>query len=164
MIRTTIKVTGVQPALLKFRQTSTKIRTSGLKRVMKSSSQPMVRATATEAPVDSGALRRSQTVRIKSYRRGAYVLAVVGAKSFKYANGRNPAKYSHLVNKGHRIATGKKILRSGPWRGGIHRVRRMGGRVAGNPFALRAFRSSSSLVQYLFNRSFANEVERAGSG
>lgn len=59
---------------------------------------------------DTGALEESITFRTKPYRRGDRALAVIGpASKFRGADGRQPAKYAHLVEFGHVAKNGKHV-------------------------------------------------------
>jgi hypothetical protein len=108
-------------------------------------------------------LKKAVFQRIKSYRGGAYVLAVVGARAKKDpATGRNPAKYAHLVEGGtrpHRIpklpgkrlkfdAGGALIIRAA--------VAHPGG-AAQRPLE-RAYRTSKPEALRNFRGKFAAEV------
>lgn len=113
-LKLTARIDGLGTAQRRIRGAVIKIPARSLKRAIRAGSKPLIASGKGWSPVDTGTLRKSMTMRAKSYRRGQRQLAIIGPRNRKYANGKNPNKYAHLVELG----------RSTPG----------GGRVAPNPF------------------------------
>lgn len=72
---------------------------------------PMVDAAQRNAVRDTGTLKNSIGFRVKPYKRRGNVFAVVGPRrGFKGPDGRDPAKYGHLVEFGHTTKNGKVAI------------------------------------------------------
>lgn len=147
-----MRLEGLGQALAKFKNAGNKIPVRSMKKAMRAGSEPVKAATKDASPVETGALKKSMTIGARSYRRGAYLLGVVGPRFFKYKSGRSPAYYAHLVEQGHRIAIGGTLnrMRRKKFKLGTGRI---GGFVSGRGFmrqaakqvfprALRAFESA----------------------
>lgn len=101
-----IRIEGLTAAIQRFKSAGGKIPSRSTKKALRASSKPVIAAAKVNAPRETGALRRAMSAKEKSYRSGKYQLAIVGPKNFKYASGRNPGKYGHLVELGHRSRNG----------------------------------------------------------
>jgi hypothetical protein len=123
-LRLTARIDGLNVAQRRLRNATTKIPARSLKRAIKAGSKPLVASGKVWSPVDTGTMRKAMTMRAKSYRRGQRQLAVIGPRNRKYANGKNPNKYAHLVELGRNTPGG--------------------GRVAGNPFLRTAAQFAKS--------------------
>jgi HK97 gp10 family phage protein len=149
----TMRVEGLSKALKNLHELGGRIKNKGVRRALTAGSKVLVRAASSGAPKQTGTLAKAMIGKIKAYRRGAYLLAIIGAKSRKYANGRNPANYSHLVEFGHRIAVGGALARlKKPKKPRVTRVATgtHKGDVPGNPFMRRAaqagMRTSEAII------------------
>jgi HK97 gp10 family phage protein len=97
--------------------------------------QPVVEAARNLATEDTGALRESIGWRVKPYRRGDKAIAVIGPQSkFRGPDGRQPAKYAHLVEFGH--------------------AKKGGGTVAAKPFMRPAIAQASGEAMRTLGETF----------
>lgn len=101
MTRLDMRLEGLGAALAKFKAAGNKIPVRSLKKALVAGGKPIEAKAKADSPVDTGTYKRAQTTKAKSYRRGAYLLAVIGPKNRKYANRKNPAKYAHFVERRH---------------------------------------------------------------
>lgn len=105
-------------------------------------------------PVESGALKKSIVNKVKRYRRGAFVLGVIGARSDRTTTfrgrERRPSKYFHLIEDGvrpHTIAGTK-----------FGTVRHPGFR--GRNTARKAFDRTRKKAESVFGLKFGKAFER----
>ena len=141
MFTVTAQMQGLGKALENLREVDRRCARKVLPKSVRAGAKVLARAAKEEAPVDTGTLSKSMWTRVKSYNGGKRVQSIVGPRRMKYANGKNPAKYAHLVALGHRVANRGKLLRiqgkgkNTRFTGGKGK---MLGRSKGNPFMARA--------------------------
>ncbi len=135
-----------------------------LRKAVRAGAAPQVKEAKRNAPRRTGLLKRAITNKVKQYRRGAYVLAVIGVnRRRKDAQGRD-AWYSHLLEGGarpHAIPTRRragKLLRYEV--GGVavyrHRVHHPGTRAT--RFLERSYRAKKQESLARFRSKFVVEV------
>ncbi len=178
-----VKITAAIPdereTLRKFRALQKRGARRAMNKAVRAGSAPQVKESKRTAPRESGLLKKRITQKVKSYRRGQMVLAVIGARSVKDpATGRNPAKYVHLVNEGHKARKivprqGKKRMKFfGP--GGGRKRNKTTGRYentgllvraavnhpgfAGTQFMQKSYRAKKAESLSRFNSKFYVEV------
>ncbi len=137
--------------------------------------RPVVNAARERVSVETGALKRSIGVIIKKYPRKGIVTAVIGARGGIYVGGkaqksaasgdghRNPALYSHLVEKGHRIVRARSLKQYRNRYGALRTKRGSGhtiGRVAGRPFLQPSLVSRTSHVVGDMRSAIGKGIER----
>jgi hypothetical protein len=137
-----MQVQGLTKALANLKALGGRIKNKGIRRALKAGSLPVVRIANSQAPRDSGLLAKSHIHKIKSYRRGAVLVSVIGPKNRKYASGKNPGKYSHLVHDGHKNRGGK-------------------GRTPGNPYLRRASHSGLRMANAVAQQVLTQEAIQA---
>lgn len=115
MVAVNYHVEGLGKALKNLSELGVRLKNKSVRKALTAGSKPLVRSTASGAPRGTGKLAKATTSKIKSYKGGAYLLSVVGARNRRYANGQNPSKYSHLVHDGHRNRGGKGRARANPY-------------------------------------------------
>lgn len=99
-------MTGTQRLNGNLTKIDNTLRARSLRLAVQLGSKPIQHSLKQLASVDTGTLKRSQQTKVKTYRKGQVAVAVTGARNRKYKNGRNPAKYSHLVANGFRTRSG----------------------------------------------------------
>lgn len=104
--------------------------------------KPMLAAAKANAPKDTGALRRSLTVKRRRSPKDKPVHVVGPRKDATGKDGRKPVKYAHIVEWGR--AAGKDGK----------------GAMAGTRFLTRAFESTSEQVLRLFGAEIGPAIER----
>lgn len=97
-----MKLEGVDEAAKRLDSADRKIRKRVVRKAVRAGAAPYVKAVKRDAPVDTRELKKSLTQKVKSYRSGATIVSVVGARNRRSPSGRNPAKYLHLVEGGTR--------------------------------------------------------------
>lgn len=110
-----MQVQGLPKALANLAALGGRIKNKGIRRALKESSKPVIRLANSMAPRDSGLLAKSHINKIKSYRRGAVLVSVIGPKNRRYASGKNPGKYAHLVHDGKKNRGGATRSRPNPY-------------------------------------------------
>lgn len=80
---------------------------------MNSAASPVKAIVVSETPSDTGALKKSMRIKIKSYHNGTKWVCVVGPKvgliikGKKGKRSKEPARYNQLVNKGTKYIRGR---------------------------------------------------------
>lgn len=108
-LRLTARIDGLNVAQRRLRGASIKIPARSLRRAVKAGSKPLIASGRAWSPINTGTMKRSMTVKQKSYRRGQRQLAVIGPRNKKYANGKNPNKYAHLIELGRNTPGGGRV-------------------------------------------------------
>lgn len=184
MIAMSIKVTGLEQSIQKLEGMKRGLRNRHLRKAVRAAVAPQVKqvkASMTFAD-DTGVLRRSITSKIKTYPSG-YTMGVVGpraqtltahSRSKNRQVSRNPAKYTHLVEFGHRIAKGGALRNqyATEWtvvngkrrrRRNMNRITKLGlgsssGYVQGRPFLGPGFDRSSSAALDAFKSKLVDSL------
>lgn len=128
---------------------------------------PIAQAARRLVPQDTRQLRKSLAKKVKSY--GATAIAIVGvskegfkalvrSRKEKRMVLRNPVKYAHLVEKGHRIAILGKLSRKGRKGTGA-----AAGFVAPRPFIGPAYESTKDDVRRRIEQKITEGIEKAVS-
>lgn len=104
---------GFRELTAKLDQLKRSVRNRILRKAVTAAAGIVVNAAKAACPVETGQLRKSIGKRIKTYRRTGVVVGIVGPRTgFKNATtGRNPTKYSHLVEFGSATSAAKPFLR-----------------------------------------------------
>jgi HK97 gp10 family phage protein len=112
------------------------------------------------AAKDSGALKRSITYVVRSYRSGETAVAVIGPnKRFRGPDGARPANYAHLVEYGHRVAKGGALTRlDGRGRKGKGVA---GGFVPARPFMRPATLAATPVIPGVMLKGVDSGMKRA---
>jgi HK97 gp10 family phage protein len=155
----TVELKGLSNTLRKLDSLDKRTRKSAVRKAVSAGGQELVKAVRSNAPRDTGLLRRKSTKKVKTYR--GKVLAIMGAKRFKDpATHRNPAYYAHLVEDGtlpHLIPRGKFSGQSGV-------VVRQNIQHPGTPathFMRRAARQANGAALRRFQSKLASDVALA---
>jgi HK97 gp10 family phage protein len=138
-----------------------KVRKSVEKEAIAKANKLMISEVQKNAPVETGALKKSIVSVVRTYRKGTVMIGIVGAdknfsgdvviknnkrifkKSKKSIKGtRRPANYSHLVDKG----TGIRVTEKGANRGS----------VTGVNFMQRSMDSMKDQIQTIFETAVEN--------
>lgn len=168
-----------------------RVMTSALRKAVR----PIVAAARAKAPKKSrsrrapkesptGALRRSIGYVVRKYKQhmdqsrssvrsggAGTILALVGPRrGFKGVDGRgrvrDPANYGHLIEFGHRIAKGGKLMRLGRLlskrrrRGAVLGTGRVAGHVPARPFLRPAFDANKSAALAIIRQEIGAGIER----
>lgn len=161
MFTVTMQMQGLGKALENLREVDKRVARKVLPKGIRAGAKVLAKVAKAEAPVDTGTLRKSMWTRVKSYQGGKRVQAIVGPRRFKYANGKNPANYAHLVELGHRVANRGKLLRvqgkgkNTKFKGGQGK---MLGRAKGNPFMSRAANAADNMAIATFTAVATAEI------
>lgn len=150
-----------QAALAKLDQT---IRNKIARKAITEASKPFVAAARSLANRETGLLAQAQQTKVKSYRKGGNTVSLTGAQTGwsgkgkarkrnrlgKKADttGRNPSKYSHLVDRGHQLVVGRG------------KNRRVIGTVQGSHYLERAFDAAKAQAQAILARRIAEELKK----
>lgn len=161
-----IEISGTDVAVLQPLALTEKLRKTVEQQAIGEANQIVAAAMRSNAPAESGALKRSITSAVRRYKNGCIVLGIAGPdynftgnivtnkkgkKTFKKkdrrrqtaadASGRfrRPAKYAHLVEKG----TVQHQTKSGQNRGS----------VPANPFVQQTARQTEHLVKMIFENA-----------
>jgi HK97 gp10 family phage protein len=108
-------VTGGKECLAALNALDKKIRKKIVRKGVAAGAKVFVKAAKADAPRDSNALSQSMTSRIKLYDKR--MVAIIGPRrgvskmALKKGKKRVPANYAHLVEEGHRIASGGRLSR-----------------------------------------------------
>lgn len=113
-----VKLEGGKELRNLFNELPKRVRSKGLRQAVSAGATPVVKALKADTPRVSGLLKKAETKKIKTYKGGTNVIAVIGANvntAGEY-NGRNrvPANYFHLVEDGvapHSLSKGASIRR-----------------------------------------------------
>lgn len=115
--------------------------------------QPTIEAARAAAPVETGGLRDSIGGVLRKYRRGLMLMFVIGPRWGFGKDGREPARYGHLVEFGHiQVA---KIFGTSLRKGTAIAM----GFVEGKPFLRPAWDSTKEAVLAKFSTLFGAKVE-----
>ncbi len=151
---TDVVLTGQKELLHKLMDLPNKVFRKCLTSASRKAMKPVIAQARATVAVESGALKRSIGLRTKVYKRQGAVVTVVGARGgfgmAFHGRNRNPAMYSHLVEKGHRIvARGSMTMVAKKKGGGLTKLRGSGtelGNVPAMPFLRPALENSHSSV------------------
>lgn len=149
----TMRMDGLSKALARLRGAKKKIPARSMKKALRVAATPVIDGARRWAPRQTGKLKQSMSVRMKSYRRGQIILSVIGPKHFKYANGKNPGNYGHLVELGHNIVRGGRLSR-----GTTIGTGRIVGQVQPRRFMKRSSRASLPVAAKRFEMSLRLNV------
>ncbi len=160
-----VKVLGVKGTQRALVNVGGKASTRAMRAGVTAGANPQVKALRARLPVDGGPLRKATTKKVKQYRRGAIVLAIIGARNRRIPSTRkkggvqNPALYFHLVDQGAKAHSipGPVAFRSGDRLIVTRNVQHPG--VQGAQYAAAAARASTSQAQGEFNRKFKAKLE-----
>lgn len=99
-----------------FQELPKRVRSKGLRQAMTAASAPTVKATKADTPKQSGLLKKATTKKVKTYKGGDVVVAVIGANRSTEGEYRGkkrvPANYFHLVEEGHGHVAGRHMLQN----------------------------------------------------
>lgn len=165
-----VQVQGVAELVGRMKSLPDKLRNKGMRSAMKAAARPIVQATKSMAPVQTGLLRQSvASVVVKSKDSYSALIGmrhtvgsskkgrgfrpskkVIRAIKKTIASGgasrsADPARYAHLVEFGHNIVT-----RSG----------KGGGRVAAKPFMRPGLQSAASSAEQILARELGAFLEQ----
>lgn len=142
-----IVASGLTDLKQAFSRASSALQRRITRAAMNKSITPVLKSIKSLAPRETGQLKHSLARVVRTYPRSGVVIGIVGirADSKSAANGRNPAKYLHLIELGvrpHRVGKGSRLRRkSGSKRLGRPELQ-AGGKhpgVAGRHFLKRGF-------------------------
>ena len=111
-----IEMTGVKELVAELDKLDRKMRRKGIRRAVTAAARPLRAAYRARVPVKHGALRKAIDVKVKSYRGGSRIIAIVGARSDyeitvtdRFGNARRivPNKYAHLIEFGSKAHTAR---------------------------------------------------------
>lgn len=142
-----------------------------LRNAVSFSTTPIVSAAKRGAPRDTGQLKLSIGRVVRSYPSGTVVGVVGAAMGFRghFMNKRgqlvlrNPVKYAHLVEYGHRVVHGGKLDRSKYKSELVRSEGRITGIVSPRPFMQHAYISTESQVQSRLSSKIAEGLWKAGA-
>lgn len=150
-----IKVTGLGQLDKNLRELGPKVYKRVMRKAVRAGAKPLVSATKSRAPNQTGTTKKSIGVVIRSYPAKETVIAVVGPKKETTAvviaghkvKKHVPANIAHLVEGGHRIVKGGKLKVSGKDRSkGINATGRVVGHVPPHPFLGPALETSKAAI------------------
>lgn len=108
------RVDGGRELTALFRELPKRVATKGLRQAMTAAATPTVKATRADTPKQSGLLKKSITKKVKTYKGGERVVAVIGANvnvdGEWQGQKRVPAHYFALVEQGTSHATGRHMM------------------------------------------------------
>jgi len=160
---------GLQKKLNRMQKDRHKVVTRGLT----AGAAVAVKGMKRRANVETGELKKWEKSKIKKYRGGEQQVAIIGPakkdaakEAAKYAkrvsvatakgrktpakpSNRNPARYGHLVEKGHRIVDKHGLTR---------------GQVAGSHFIERTMHEDKDAIQIAISAGCAAELQKQGRG
>lgn len=131
---------------------------------------PLLAAAKKGVPRDTGQLKLSMSKVVRTYPSGVVVGVVGPAKGFRGhftdKKGRlvlrNPTKYAHLVELGHRIAVGGR-LRQSVYESLVNKpTGRVGGFVQGFHFMSIAYTTTKDQVERRIAQKLAEHISKAG--
>lgn len=141
------------------------------RRSMTKACQPVVRAMKSLNTDESGAMELSITTKVKGFKKNRTVYGIVGPESgvaFSYkGRKRIPAKYAHLVERGHRIARGGKLERKVTSKSGkvyfypADAGARHAGDVTAYPFIEPAYEAEKETAERIFHDEFVRMIVNA---
>ncbi len=114
-------VEGLEDILGALRALEKRMRSAGIDRALRAASKPMVAAIRQEVPVETGSLKKSIGLKLRTYK-GKSRVSIIGARVKAYQTElgkRNPAYYAHLVEFGvrpHDLREKRKVLGKGVYR------------------------------------------------
>ena len=110
------KVSGLDDLVGELQALEKRIVKGGVDKALRAASKPVIAAIRQEVPVESGALKKSIGLKLKTYGGRTRRVSMIGARSkvtFYGNEKRNPAYYAHLVEFGvkpHDLREKRKIL------------------------------------------------------
>jgi HK97 gp10 family phage protein len=166
-----LEITGFEDLISALSQLKNTKARAACRAAISQASVPVSRSQKKLAPVDSRQTRKSIGRKIKTYRNSGTTVAIVGPrKGFKAEvtdkKGRkvlrNPTRYAHLVEGGHKIAIGGSLPRTGrkaPSKQGF-----AGGFVAPRPFVVPALEQNRSKCENIMGRVVREHLRKNGFG
>ncbi len=134
-----MKLTGDKKLVKKFENLKKRAKKTAFRAATRAGGSVLRKQLKKDAPKDTGQLKRSVHVRVKTYpAKGVYV-AVAGIKkdAKNKDTGRNPANYLHLIELGQ-----------------------VGGKVEGTHFMKKASAKSEKAAENTFKKKAAEAIER----
>ena len=116
------QVTGLDDLVGQLQALEKRIVKGGVDKALRAASKPVVAAIRQEVPVETGSLKKSIGLKLRTYKRNSSRVSIIGARSKAYQTDkgkRNPAYYAHLVEFGvkpHDLREKRKILGNGIFR------------------------------------------------
>jgi HK97 gp10 family phage protein len=105
----TWRFSGAHPAQL-LQQLAANVRNKEARIAMNKAAAPVKAAVVNNAPSDTGSLKKSIRIKVKSYGRGLRWVAVIGPKGNFKRKGKRPAYYNRQVNDGNRYIRGRQHM------------------------------------------------------
>ena len=97
------KVSGLDDLVGELQALEKRIVKGGVDKALRAASKPVVGAIRQEVPVETGSLKKSIGLKLRTYKRRNSRVSIIGARSKAYQTDkgkRNPAKYAHFVEFG----------------------------------------------------------------
>ncbi len=154
-VKTGVSVKNMERLLRSLAKIPQKAQGKALRNAVAKSMTPVSKKARSEAPVDSGALKRSIGKKSKSYQRGLIAVSMVGPRK-RIANVmsgnrlRIPRHYVHLVERGRKAGTNKRGGRSGA--------------MKANDFIQRSYRASKREVADRLETFLRQNIRKAWKG
>lgn len=104
----TLRLSGNRELESKLFAIEQKMRTKIVASCVRKAAKPKLSAMKSSVPVETGLLKKSLGLRVKTYRNSKVTVAAIGPRHGHKSGGRNPVKYAHLVEGGtkpHNIKT-----------------------------------------------------------
>jgi len=117
-----------------------------LRTAVKAGIAPVLMAARAKVPIETLQLSKSLSVKIKVYPQSGVIVGMVGATSLRGVDGRDPAKYAHLVEGGHVV----RNVEGGP----------VLGTVAPRPFLTPALEDNREAIVAKFGAKLRQGIDR----
>lgn len=110
------RVEGLDDILGALRNLEKRIVRGGVDKALRAASKPVIEAMRAEVPVETGSLKKSLGLKLRTYKAAGRRVSIIGARSRPYQTKlgkRNPAYYAHLVEFGvapHDLREQRKVL------------------------------------------------------
>jgi len=174
--KATLKLDGLEPLLAHLRELGTTKARSAMRRGLEVATTPVLQMARQLCPVDSAQLRKSLGRRVKTYRGSGTTVVIIGPRQgfkaevtdrYGRRRVRDPIRYAHLVEQGHRIAVGGSLQRKGGKVLGKPAPRRPGkhtGSVPPHPFLVPALERNRDVVMNILRRHLEDVLIRSHGG
>ena len=115
-------VTGLADLKAELQALEKRIVKGGVDKALRAASKPVIAAIRQEVPVETGSLKKSVGLKLRTYKGNSTRVSIIGARVKAYATDRgkrNPAYYAHLVEFGvkpHKVRKRNKGRKDGRMR------------------------------------------------
>lgn len=163
-----IVLSGADPLIAKLVELPSKVFRKGLLSASRKAMRPVVAQAKATAPRETGTLKQSIGIKIKTYPKRGTVVTIVGPRAgfgIEYeGRKRDPVYYAHLQEGGHRVVAANTLgTRFSKKVGNLIKVKGSGavlGRVPPRPFLQPALKSNQAVVVAILRTELAAFVAK----